>query len=190
MRIGIIIGSVREGRSGQSVAEWVDAVARKRDDATFELVDLKDFNLPILTDPVVPGAANREYGTAEARTWGAAIDSYDGFIFVTPEYNHGVPGAFKNAFDTIGPEWAHKAVGLVSYGAEGGVRAVEQWRQVLANLHVVAVRGQVSLGLFTEFGENGVQPNERREDELGALIGSVVEMSAALAPLRGATVGA
>ncbi|MGO1583284.1 MAG: NADPH-dependent FMN reductase [Actinomycetaceae bacterium] len=190
MKIGIIIGSVREGRSAQSVAEWVDSVAQQRDDATYELVDLKDFNLPILADPVVPGAANREYGTAEARAWGAAIDSYDGFIFITPEYNHGVPGAFKNAFDTIAPEWAHKSVGIVSYGADAGVRAVEQWRQIVANAQMVAVRGQVSLGLFTEFGENGVQPNERRADELGGLLGSVVQMSAALAPLRGATVGA
>ncbi|MGC5614937.1 NADPH-dependent FMN reductase [Georgenia sp. Z1491] len=190
MKIGIIIGSVREGRAGQSVAEWVYSHAQQRDGVDYEIVDLKAFDLPILTDPVVPGAANREYGTAEARAWSTEIDGYDGFIFVSPEYNHGVPGAFKNAFDTIAPEWAHKAVGLVSYGADGGVRAVEQWRQIVANAQMVAVRGQVSLSLFTEFGENGVQPDARRDGEIDALLASVEQMTSALAAIRGANVGA
>jgi NAD(P)H-dependent FMN reductase len=190
MKIGIIVGSVRDSRNGTSVAQWVANVAASQDDADFEIVELRDFNLPILTDPVVPGAANREYGTEEARTWGRTIDEFDGFVFVTPEYNHGVPGAFKNAFDSIAPEWMHKSVGMVSYGADGGVRAVEQWRQIVANMQMVAVRHQISLSLFTEFDENGVAPNERRAGELAALLTEVVDMARVLSPRREAVVPA
>lgn len=165
MKIGIILGSIREGRSGESVANWVVEQAAKRDGVTYELVDLKSFDVPLLTSATVPGAAQKKYDDERVQRWSAAIDSYDGFVFVTGEYNHGVPGAFKNAFDSLGEEWADKAVAFVSYGAEGGVRSVEHWRQIIANFHMYGVRQQISLSLFTEFGENGAEPAERRVDE-------------------------
>ena len=124
MKIGIITGSIRDGRNGEKVTQWVAEAAGKRDDATFEVLDLKKFDVPLLTSATVPGAANRQYDSAEITAWGKAIDDCDGFIFVTPEYNHGVPGGFKNAVDSIGPEWADKAVGCVASGADGGLAQV------------------------------------------------------------------
>ena len=169
MKIGIILGSIREGRAGESVAEWVAEQAQQREAATYELVDLKTFDVPLLTSATVPGAAQKQYDDERVRRWSEKIDSFDGFVFVTPEYNHGVPGAFKNAFDSLGDEWGDKPVGLVSYGAESGVRAVEQWRQIVANFRMYCVRQQGSIGRFTEFGDNGVEPNERRAGELATL---------------------
>lgn len=180
MKIGIITGSIRDGRNGEKVTQWVAEAAGKRDDATFEVLDLKKLDVPLLTSATVPGAANRQYDSAEITAWGKAIDDCDGFIFVTPEYNHGVPGGFKNAVDSIGPEWAGKAVGCVAYGADGGVRAVEQWRVIMANLHAHVVRAQVSLSLFTEFGEDGFRPQERRAEELKSVLDQVVELAGKL----------
>ncbi len=184
MKIGIVIGSVRQGRKGEAVARWVLDRAEGRD-VSYELVDLASFDLPILTDPVVPGAAQRQYNNPAARAWGAAIDGYDGFVFVTPEYNHSIPGAFKNAFDTIYPEWGNKAVAFVAYGADGGVRAVEHWRTVVANAHLFAVREQLSLSTFTEFdAEGALVLHERREAEIVALLDRLEAVSAAVATLR------
>ncbi|GGF49648.1 FMN reductase [Marmoricola endophyticus] len=179
-KIGIVLGSIRKGRTGESVAQWVLDQAKQRGDADYELVDLADYDVPLLTSETVPGAANRQYDDAHVTRWGQKIDELDGFVFVTPEYNHGVPGAFKNAFDSIGPEWGDKALGLVGYGADGGVRAVEQWRVIAANLHLYAVRGQVSLSLFTDFGEAGVAPLDRRPDELATVLDQVVALTGKL----------
>lgn len=185
MKIGIIVGSVRKGRKAEDVARWVLGQAEGRSEATYELLDLAEFALPVLTDPVVPGAANRQYSDPAVKAWGAAVDGYDGFVFVTPEYNHGVPGAFKNAFDSIYPEWNHKAVAFVSYGAESGVRAVEQWRVITANAFLVGTRGQVSFSTFAEFGEDGTfQPNERRAGELTGLLDQLEALAGAVRVLR------
>ncbi|AKT52573.1 NADPH-dependent FMN reductase [Arsenicicoccus sp. oral taxon 190] len=180
MKIGIIIGSVREGRKGSQVAQWVLEGAREHGGADVDLVDLREFDLLVLTSATVPGAANREYDDERVTRWSAAIDGYDGFIFVTPEYNHSVPGAFKNAFDSIGPEWIGKTVGFVSYGADGGVRAVEHWRTIVANFQMVDVRGQVALGLFTDFGDEGFTPLDRRPGELRTLLDQLVRLTSAL----------
>lgn len=169
MKIGIILGSIREERLGASVARWVADQAVSREGVDYELIDLKAFDVPLLTSATVPGAANKQYDDERVRNWSAAIDDCDGFVFVTPEYNHGVPGALKNAFDSLGNEWADKAVAFVSYGAEGGVRAVEHWRQIVANFHMFGVRQQISMSLFSEFGPEGVQPAERRADEIATL---------------------
>ncbi|MBP6995225.1 MAG: NAD(P)H-dependent oxidoreductase [Phycicoccus sp.] len=180
MKIGIILGSVRQGRLGATVAQWVVDQVATRDDADYVLLDLAAFTLPILTSATVPGAANRQYDTPEVTAWSQAIDACDGFLFVTPEYNHSVPGAFKNAFDSIGPEWARKGVGIVSYGAEGGVRAVEHWRQICANFHMVVVRPQVSLSTFLEWSDGEFTPNQRRPSELTNLVNEVVSITTCL----------
>lgn len=189
-KIGIILGSTRPGRRGEAVAAWVVDQASSYPtvadgDVAIELLDLAAFNLSLLAEPTVPGAANRAYENPETRAWSAAIDACDGFVFVTPEYNHSVPAALKNAFDVIYPEWGNKAVGLVSYGADGGVRAVEHWRAITANAHLVAVRGQVSLSLFTDWNGDAFSPIERRAGELRTLFDQVVSVTTTLAPLRG-----
>lgn len=178
MKIGIVVGSIREGRKGRLVGEWVHQMVADRDDAEFAVIDLKEYGVPLLSASVLPSEANRNYDSEAARRWSAAIDSCDGFVFVTPEYNHGVPGAFKNAVDTLGPEWFGKTVGFVSYGADSGVRAVEQWRQIMVNFQMVDVRGQVALSTFLEFGDDGFTPLERRQIDLGKLLDQLVAATA------------
>jgi NAD(P)H-dependent FMN reductase len=178
MKIGIVIGSVRDGRNGHTVGEWVAAQAGARTDAEFELIDLKDFELPVFSSATLPAMANRQYEHANVTRWSQAIDACDGFVFVTPEYNHGVPGALKNAVDSLGPEWTGKTVGFVSYGADGGIRAVEQWRQIVANFQILDVRAQVAISLFAEFGEGGFSPAERRTAELTTLLDQLVTLTA------------
>ena len=128
----------------------------------------------------VPGAANKVYDSPEVTAWSQAVDACDGFIFVTPEYNHSVPGAFKNAFDSLGSEWGGKTVAFVSYGAESGVRAVEHWRQIVSNFSMVDVRQQVSVSRFVEFGPDGFTPNDRRADEFQTLLGQLLPLTAKL----------
>ncbi|MDT0202227.1 NAD(P)H-dependent oxidoreductase [Nocardioides sp. AE5] len=180
MKIGIIIGSTRNGRLGSGVGKWVYEEALAHGGAEFELIELDEFNLELLTDATVPGAANRQYADEKVRRWSEKIDSLDSFVFVTPEYNHSVPAALKNAFDSIFPEWGGKALGLVGYGADGAVRAVEHWRTIAANAHLVAVRPQVSLSLFTDFAESGFAPQERRQGELAAVLDAVIDLGTKL----------
>lgn len=177
MKIGIISGSVREGRRSDLIAAWVEEQARKRTEAEFEVITLADFDVPVLTSATIPGAADKKYDDERVQRWSDAIDACDGFIFITPEYNHGVPGGLKNAFDSLGSEWAGKAAALISYGADGGIRAVEQWRQIIPNFQTVVVRAQVSLNLFTEFGDDGLTLEGRRADELGTLLDQLIDQT-------------
>src|SRR5881409_2753904 len=161
-RIAIILGSTRPGRNGEAVAKWVHEIAKRRTDAEFELVDIKDFNLPLLDEPAPPIMG--QYSKPHTKTWAAKIGSFDGYVFVMPEYNHGISGALKNAIDFLFAEWNNKAAGFVSYGSVGGARAVEQLRLVLAEVQIATVRNQVLLSLFTDFEEFTVfKPDPRHE---------------------------
>src|SRR2546421_1365155 len=146
LRIAIILGSTRPGRNGEAVAKWVYEIAKKRSDAEFELVDIKDFNLPLLDEPVPPSMG--EYSKPHTKVWAAKIGSFDGYVFVTPEYNHGICGALKNAIDFLFAEWNNKAAGFVSYGSAGGARAVEQLRLGVAEGHNATGRDHVLLFMF------------------------------------------
>ncbi len=170
MKIGIIVGSIREGRKGEMVGAWVHAIAQERTDAEFDLLDLKSFDVPLLTAPKVPGSAKRQYDDPRVTAWSQTIDSYDAFIFVTSEHNHSVPGAFKNAVDSLGPEWTEKTVAFVSYGADGGVRATEHWRQIVANFQIYGVRATVTISTFAEFREGEFTPAERRAGEANTML--------------------
>jgi NAD(P)H-dependent FMN reductase len=112
-RIGIILGSTRPGRNGEQVAKWVYDIAARRSDAEFELVDLADYPLPHLDEPLPPSVGR--YQNEHTKQWAATIGSFDGFVIVTPEYNHGTSGVLKNAIDFLYAEWNNKAVGFVSY---------------------------------------------------------------------------
>lgn len=183
MKLGIIIGSIRDGRKGEAVGRWVEAGTRRHttDDVEFEMIDLRGFDVPLLTSGTHPMAADRRYESEAVRAWGRAVDACDGFVFVTPEYNHGLPGGFKNAVDSIGPEWMGKTVAFVSYGSAGGVRAVEQWRQSVANFRMVDVRAQVTLSIFTDFADDGeVASDDRLEGDLDATVDELVSMTAVL----------
>lgn len=124
IRVAIVVGSTRPGRKAEIVARWVYDIASKRSDAEFEVVDILDFNLPLLDEPMSPSRG--EYTQPHTKAWSAKIDSFDAFVFVTPEYNHGPSGALKNASDFLYREWNNKAAAFVSYGGASGTRAVEQ----------------------------------------------------------------
>ncbi len=181
MKIGIIIGSIRDGRFGEGVGQWVAEAAEQRKGATYEVLDLKEFDVPLLTSATVPGAANKQYDDADVTAWSRAVDACDGFVFVTPEYNHGVPGAMKNAYDILGMEWYGKPVGFVGYGAAEGVRAVESWRQIVGNFQQYDVRNQVYLSTFNDAQDGKFAPQERRAGELEKMLGDLENLVAQLA---------
>jgi NAD(P)H-dependent FMN reductase len=183
VKIGIVMGSTRPGRNGEAVAKWVYEHAKKRNDADYELVDLKDFDLPLLDEPVPP--AMHEYSKPHTKKWAAKIASFDGFVFVTAEYNHGVPAALKNAIDFLYAEWNNKAAGFVSYGSALGVRAVEALRLSMGEVQVADVRAQVMLSMFTDFENWSVfKPAPMHLDSLNTMLGQVVAWSTALKTLR------
>jgi NAD(P)H-dependent FMN reductase len=185
-RIGIILGSTRPGRRGEPVAKWVFEAASARSDADFELIDLADYALPHLDEPLP--ASMGQYQNEHTREWSATISRFDGFVFVTPEYNHSTSGVLKNAIDFLYAEWNNKAMGVVSYGVVGGARAAEHLRLIAGELQMAAVRTNVALSLFTEF-ENFTEfkPTSQQSQVLGTLLDQVIAWSQALAPLRQVT---
>src|SRR2546422_3976859 len=146
LRIAIIRGSTRPGRNGEAVAKWVHEIAKKRTDVEFELVDIKDFNLPLLDEPMPPIMG--QYSKPHTKAWAAKIGSFDGYVFVTPEYNHGISGALKNAIDFLFREWNDKAAGFVSYGGAGGARAAEPLPPVMGEVQIATVRHPVLVSRF------------------------------------------
>ncbi|HEY0721112.1 MAG TPA: NAD(P)H-dependent oxidoreductase [Gammaproteobacteria bacterium] len=183
LRIAIIVGSTRPGRKAESVARWVHGIASQRSDAEYEVVDIQDFSLPLLDEPIPP--SQHKYSQPHTRVWAAKIASFDGFVFVTPEYNHGTSAALKNAIDFLYQEWNNKAAGFVSYGSIGGARAVESLRLVMGEIQIADVRAQVMLSLFTDF-ENMTtfKPAPFQADAVNTMLDQLVAWSGALKPLR------
>ena len=183
IKIAIIIGSTRPGRKAEAVAHWVHGIATKRSDAEFELVDIKDFNLPLLDEPMPPAMGT--YSQPHTKAWAAKIASFDAYVFVTPEYNHGTSGALKNAIDFLYREWNNKSAGFVGYGSVGGTRAVEQLRLVMGELLVADVRAQVALSLFTDFENfSTFKPAPMHEKSVNVMLDQVVAWGTALKTLR------
>lgn len=183
LKIGIVTGSTRPGRVNLQVAEWVKQIADKRSDVSFEIVDIADYQLP-LYDEAVP-AAYGQYAHEHTKKWAAKIGSLDGFIFVTPEYNHSFSPALKNAIDFIYGEWNNKAAGFVSYGSGGGIRAVEQLRQIMSEIQIADVRAQVFMSLFSDFENFSVfKPDPRHEASLETVLDQVISWSKALKAVR------
>lgn len=183
IKVAIITGSTRPGRKALDVARWVIEIAKLRNDAEYELVDIEDFKLPLLDEPVPPSMG--QYSKPHTKAWAVKIGGFDGFVFVTPEYNHGISGALKNAIDFLYKEWNNKAAGFVGYGSAGGARAVESLRLVMGELMVADVRAQVMLSLFTDF-ENFTtfKPAEHHVKSVGTMLDQVVAWSGALQALR------
>ena len=182
-KIGVILGSTRPNRNGEQVARWVMDQAASRDDAQFHLVDLRDHPLPHLDEPLPP--AMGQYQHEHTQRWAQTIAAFDGFVFITPEYNHSTSGVLKNAIDYLSAEWRDKAVGFVSYGSSGGVRAVEHLRQIAGELQMADVRQQVALSLITDFKDYSVfTPGDHHAPALTVLLDQLLAWSSALAPLR------
>src|SRR5712672_2743206 len=183
LKIAIILGSTRPGRNGEAVAKWAYEIAQERSDAKFELVDIKDFNLPLLDEPMSPIMG--QYTHQHTKDWSAKIASFDAYVFVTPEYNHATSATLKNAIDFLYHEWVNKAAGFVGYGGAAGVRAVENLRLIMGEMQVADVRAQVGLSLFTDFENFSVfKPAPQQEQSVNAMLDQVIAWGGALKTLR------
>lgn len=153
-RLAVIVASTREGRLGDRVAGWFADLARQHPEFSVDVVDLAEVGLPAVQSGAHPKSGR--YSPA-VQAFAERIGAADAFVVVTPEYNHGYPASLKTALDAVYAEWVAKPAGFVSYGGvSGGIRAVEQLRQVLGELHVVAIRDGVALPMAARmFDEDG-----------------------------------
>lgn len=182
-KIQIITGSTRPGRVNKQVADWIYDIAKGRSDIEVELVDIAEYNLPLLDEPVPPSMGN--YSKDHTKKWAAKIAQADGFIFVAPEYNHGVPGALKNAIDFIYAEWNNKAAGFVSYGSGNGIRSVEHLRGIMGELQVADVRTQVMLSLSQDFEDFSVfKPKSHHVEVANTMLDQLTSWANALKTVR------
>jgi NAD(P)H-dependent FMN reductase len=145
VRIAVIIGSTRPERFGEIPATWIADRLAARGDLDVAVVDLRDYPLPFFAEAQSPARTGRDYRTSEMARWGRTIDAADGYVIVTPEYNHGYPAALKNALDHSFVEWHRKPVAFVGYGSVGGARAIEQLRQVAVELEMAPLRHAVHI---------------------------------------------
>ena len=165
------MGSIREGRANEGVSKWVKEVAEAyAPDVDFELVDLLDYPLPLFNEAVSPAYTDDLKAKEQQAPWAAKMDELDGYIFITPEYNHGVSSVLKNALDYVYNELNDKAAGIVSYGSAGGVRAAEQLRTILSEFQVAHVRTQPALSLFYDFSEEGLNPGNAQKNALEQML--------------------
>jgi NAD(P)H-dependent FMN reductase len=184
VKIGIITGSTRDSRVNIQVAEWVKSIADKRTDAEFELVDIKDYNLPRYNESV-PAIMTQDYKTPEAHPWSKKISELDGFVFITPEYNKAVTSGLKDAIDYLYVEWNNKAAGIVSYGSSLGVTAANNLRLILTVPAVATVRTQPALSLFTDFENMTIfKPAPFHEENVQTMLNEVVAWSTGLKTIR------
>lgn len=175
LKVGIIVGSTREGRVSPQVAQWVLEKGKDRIDLALELVDIKDFELPFLGTADVPAIGQ----------WKATIDRLDGFIFITAEYNHSIPASLKNALDLAKEEWANKPAGIVSYGSLGGARATEHLRGIVSELQMADVRSHTALSMFTDFEKWSVfKPSDVHLANLTSMFEQVSQWGNALKSIR------
>lgn len=182
----IILGSSRQGRRGEVVAKWVKAAAEA--DSRFEVdyVDLRELNLPFFDEPMSPFTirdSGASYTHPEGEAWAQRVGRAEGILIVTPEYNHGYPGVLKNALDWVGREWVDKPVAYVSYGnITGGVRSVEQLRQVTNELGLVQVANAIYFpGIASgAFNESGQPTHDGANDNLKKMFDELVRLQSIL----------
>lgn len=147
-KIGIIIGSTREGRFADKPTEWIRKIAAARQDFEVEVVDLRDYPLPFFDETAGPAYAPSE--KEEVKRWQAKVAELDGYIVIAAEYNRGPTAVLKNALDYAYNEWNNKPVAFVAYGGVGGARAVEQLRLHAVELQMAPTRAAVHI-LFPDY---------------------------------------
>ena len=182
LQIAIIMGSTRPQRNAEVIAKWVYEIASKRKDTAFEVIDLLDYNLPIFDEPYP--AVMQKYTKEHTKIWSQKINPFDGFIFLAPEYNHSVSAELKNAIDFLAVEWKNKAAAYVGYGANGGIRAVEHLRLIMAQFQTVSVRNQVALSIFTDFEDNLFAPAPQNQKTLDAMLDQLIKWAEVLKAFR------
>jgi NAD(P)H-dependent FMN reductase len=178
----VIAGSLRPQRIALRIAEWVAEIGRETVDAAFDVVDLKDWPLPMDDEPGVP--AGGVYAHEHTRAWSRKIAAGVAFVFVTPQYNWGYPAPLKNALDHLYAEWAGKPAMIVSYGGHGGARCAEQLLQVCQGLHMSPIATRIGLTITREQieGNSGeIDPATQFAKHLGNLRRAFGELAEARA---------
>jgi NAD(P)H-dependent FMN reductase len=184
-RIMVIVGSVRPGRVGLPIAQWVAAETEKVDGVEVDFVDLAELNLPFMDEPNHPRL--HDYIHDHTKAWSARVDAADGFVFVTPEYNHSFSPALKNALDYLNNEWFRKPVGFASYGGvSAGTRGVIALKPAVAGLGLVpaTVNVEIPWGPRQITDEGEFEPTELQEKALATMVAEIVTLGEALRPLQ------
>lgn len=183
-KLMIVLGSVREGRTGSSVANWLRSVAEADERFEVDFVDLKELALPLMDEPNHPRL--RQYTKEHSQEWSKRVEAADAFLFVFPEYNHSYSAPIKNAIDYLNSEWFRKPVGFVTWGGNsGGTRAQAALRPVVASIGMVMTMGHIEINFPWGQIEDGVfAPNEQQETVLAAQLNELNTLSSALEPLR------
>ncbi|GAA1998197.1 NAD(P)H-dependent oxidoreductase [Nakamurella flavida] len=181
----IVIASTRPGRIGLPIGTWITGRAQQHGGFDrVEVLDLAEIALPFFDEPNHPRA--RDYQHDHTRAWSAQVDDADAFVFVTPEYNHGLTAPLKNALDYLVAEWAHKPLGIVSYGGiSAGTRAAQMIKQIAAALKLHAIPEAVTLANpFPQVVDGEFVATQANDEAADAMLDELVRVEAALAPLR------
>lgn len=183
MKIGIVMGTVRENRKSYDVANYILETSKKREDKEieYEIIDLKDFKLPVFAE-ALPPAASEERESKEGKAWSKKLDSIDAFIFITAEYNRSIPGALKNATDYVSREFRNKAGAIVSYGVTGGNSAADHLRLVLSRLGLLLVRNQPYFNIQTDFDNDklSIDKKESTANSITSMVDATVTLATQL----------
>lgn len=185
LNLSIVVASTRPGRGGPSVTKWVEEEAGKRKEFNVSLIDLQDFDLPLLDEPAHPRLQN--YTKKHTRRWSEAISPADAFIFVSPEYDYFPPASIINALQCLSVEWRYKVAAIVSYGGvSGGLRATQELRQLLGNLNVMAIPQSVPITFYTKHidEEKKFVPLEAMNDGLKLVLDELHKWGPALKQIR------
>jgi NAD(P)H-dependent FMN reductase len=183
--IDVLTGSVRPGRFNVQPAHWIYGLLKERDGVKAGLIDLAEVNLPFL-DEAVP-ASRHQYANEHTKRWAETVGAADGFVFVTPEYNHSISPVLKNAIDYLWLEWNYKPVGYVSYGSmAGGARAVEHLRAIAGETKMYDIRDQVVIPNYWErLDDHGnYHFSEREEKTAAAMLDDLVFWSGVMKVAR------
>lgn len=186
LKLGIVLGSTRPKRASEKVGAWIAQLAKSRADLDVTILDLREFPLPFYEEPVPAKMAETNYTDAVKQNWVKAVAAQDAFIFVTPEYNHGYSAVLKNALDHVYTGWNGKPVAYVSYGGiSGGIRAVQQLRQVSVELQLVPLREEVNIAMIgSAFDEHSVPKDPVFEKRANAMLDRLAVYGQALRAVR------
>ncbi|MEI9888298.1 MAG: NAD(P)H-dependent oxidoreductase [Rhizomicrobium sp.] len=184
LKLHTVIVSTRPGRQGPAIAHWFHERAKEHGKFDAQLIDLADFELPLLDEPHHP--MRRDYTKAHTRKWSASVDSADAFVFVTPEYNYTPPPSFSNAIDYLFWEWQYKPVGFVSYGGvTAGMRSSQAARLHTTSVKMMPIPESVGIpNFFSQMNGGKFEGNELNQQGVAATLNELHKWSEALAPLR------
>jgi NAD(P)H-dependent FMN reductase len=185
LKLNVIIGSTRPGRAGPPLAYWAAEQAKTHGKFEVELVDLADFNLPLLDEPAHPRL--QQYQHEHTKRWSASVASADAFLFVAPEYDYFPNAALINALQALSVEWSHKVAGVLSYGGvSGGLRSAQELRQLIGNLNMMAIPHTVPVAFFSKFinEEKVFVPNDQMISGLNGALDELAKWGGALKTIR------